>query len=128
VNTMIEEYARRRQWLIPALNEVEGFKCQVPEGAFYAFVDVRDLLCDKMPTSNDVADRLLDEAHVVVTDGAGFGADGFVRISYATSMENLKKAVGRMTDVFAGSKRARVGEDDGNNRMGELDNIARNVG
>jgi aspartate aminotransferase len=128
VSAMVAEYERRRQWLIPALNEVEGFKCQMPEGAFYAFVDVRGLLGHEMQTSADVADRLLDEAHIVVTDGAGFGADGFIRISYATSMENLIEAVSQMKALFGESKRTRVGSDDGDNRMGELDNIARNVG
>ena len=127
---MIAEYERRRKWLIPALNEVKGFRCPVPEGAFYAFVDVRDLLDDEMRSSSDVADRLLDEAHIVVTDGAGFGADGFIRISYATSMENLIEAVSQMKALFGENKRTRVGsnEGDGNNRVGELDNLARNVG
>ncbi len=44
VNSMIAEYERRRNWLIPALNKIDGFKCGMPEGAFYAFVDVREML------------------------------------------------------------------------------------
>ena len=89
VNTMLAEYEARRQWLIPALRTVKGFKCGNPEGAFYAFVDVREMLGDKFKTSADVAEVLLKEAHIVVMDGAGFGADGFLRISYATSINNL---------------------------------------
>ena len=46
VGAMLEEYGARRNWLIPALNEIEGIKCNMPEGAFYAFLDVRDLLGD----------------------------------------------------------------------------------
>ena len=100
VDRMFQEYERRRDWLIPALNTIDGFKCGMPEGAFYAFVDVRDMLGDRFKTSADVADEMLKKAHVVVTDGAGFGADGFLRISYATSMENLHSAVERMSSLF----------------------------
>jgi aspartate aminotransferase len=99
VQTMLSEYKRRRDWLIPELNKINGFKCFMPEGAFYAFVDVRGLLGDKFSASADVADYLLNEAQTVTTDGAGFGADGFIRISYATSMENLHKAVERMKNL-----------------------------
>ena len=97
---MTAEYERRKNWLIPALNEVEGFKCAMPEGAFYAFVDVRSLLGRRYETSSDIADTLLEEAHIVVTDGSGFGADGFIRISYATSITNLEKAVDKMKAIF----------------------------
>jgi aspartate aminotransferase len=97
---MFEEYERRRDWLIPALNTIDGFKCGMPEGAFYAFVDVREILGDKFRSSADVADEMLTRAHTVVTDGAGFGADGFLRISYATSMENLHNAIDRMGKLF----------------------------
>jgi aspartate aminotransferase len=100
VSAMTAEYERRRNWLIPALNEINGFKCAMPEGAFYAFVDVRGLLGGEFKTSADVADKLLRDAHIVVTDGAGFGAVGFLRFSYATSMENLERAVEEMKSIF----------------------------
>ncbi len=100
VNTMLAEYEQRKNWLIPALQSIEGFKCAMPEGAFYAFVDVRELLGDKFKFSANVADFLLNESHVVVTDGEGFGADGFLRISYATSMENLHRAVEQIKKVL----------------------------
>jgi aspartate aminotransferase len=105
VRSMTGEYERRKNWLIPALNEVRGFKCAMPEGAFYAFVDVRDLLGDEYASSADIADHMLKECHIVVTDGAGFGADGFLRISYATSMENLERAVDAMRALI-GTKSA----------------------
>ena len=101
VHEMLVEYGRRREYMIPALNTVPGFKCAMPEGAFYAFVDVRGLLGDRFRSSADVGDYLLQEAHTVVTDGKGFGADGFLRISYATSMENLEKAIELMRSAFA---------------------------
>lgn len=105
VNTMTGEYERRKNWLIPSLNEVRGFKCSMPEGAFYAFVDVRDLLSDGYENSAAVAEKLLRECHIVVTDGEGFGADGYLRISYATSMPNLERAIDAMKSLF-GSKTA----------------------
>ncbi len=100
VSEMLAEYKRRRDWLIPELNKINGFRCAMPEGAFYAFLDVRDLLGDKFAASADVADYLLEEAHVVTTDGKGFGADGFLRLSYATSMKNLHTAIARMRSLF----------------------------
>jgi aspartate aminotransferase len=100
VDSMLAEYDARRRWLIPALRSIESFKCSNPEGAFYAFVDVRRMLNEKFKTSADVAELLLKEAQVVVTDGAGFGAEGFLRFSYATSLENLQKAVERIKSVI----------------------------
>jgi aspartate aminotransferase len=105
VNLMLAEYKRRKDWLIPALQSIEGLKCRMPEGAFYAFVDVREHLGEQFKTSADVAELLLNEAHTVVTDGEGFGADGFLRISYATSLENLQTAVERIREVFAATAR-----------------------
>jgi aspartate aminotransferase len=104
VGAMLAEYRRRRDWLIPELEKIEGFRCAMPEGAFYAFVNVRDLLGEKFKTSSDVADYLLTEAQVVATDGAGFGAEGFLRFSYATSLENLQTAVKRIKNLFESKK------------------------
>ena len=101
VKAMLAEYTRRREWLLTELVKIPGFRCNIPEGAFYAFPDVRGCLNDTVKTSGDFAEKLLKEAHTVVTDGAGFGADGFFRISYATSMERLEEAVRRITDVAA---------------------------
>jgi aspartate aminotransferase len=100
VNSMTAEYELRKDWLIPRLNDIEGFKCAMPEGAFYAFVDVREMLGDRFKMSSDIADLLLKQAHIVVTDGAGFGAEGFLRLSYATSMGNLERAIEAMKTTF----------------------------
>jgi len=107
VNAMLAEYERRRDWLIPALNTIKGFKCGMPEGAFYAFVDVRDMLGGEYKTSSDVAEAMLERTYTVVTDGAGFGAEGFLRFSYATSMENLHTAIERLSEMF-GRKEAQA--------------------
>ncbi len=105
VSEMLAEYKKRRDWLIPELDKINGLKCAMPAGAFYAFVDVRGLIGDKFKTSAEVGDYLLNEAHTVVTDGAGFGANGFLRLSYATSMENLQTAVERMKKIFNADSR-----------------------
>ncbi len=100
VNFMLSQYKERRDWLIPALQSISGFKCEMPEGAFYGFVDVREMLGGDFKTSADLADFFLKEAHVVLTDGEGFGADGFLRFSYATSLENLQKAIESIKTVL----------------------------
>ena len=96
VGVMLAEYTVRRAWLLNALREIPGFKCNQPEGAFYAFPDVRGCLKKDLKTSGDFAQRLLEEDHTVVTDGAGFGAEGYLRISYATSMEQIKEGIKRI--------------------------------
>jgi aspartate aminotransferase len=96
VGNMLAEYTRRRAWLLAALKEIPGFSCNEPEGAFYAFPDVRGCLGRNLPTSAVFAQRLLEQEQTVVTDGAAFGADGYLRISYATSMEQLKEGLSRI--------------------------------
>lgn len=96
VGTMLAEYTARREWLLNALREIPGIECGEPEGAFYAFPDVRGCLSKGLKTSGDFVQRLLEEEQTVVTDGAGFGVEGFVRISYATSMEQIQEGVRRI--------------------------------
>ena len=96
VATMLAEYTKRRAWLLNALTEIPGFKCSEPEGAFYAFPDIRGCLKKDLKTSGDFAQRLLEEEHTVVTDGAGFGAEGYIRISYATSMAQIQEGIQRI--------------------------------
>jgi len=102
VSIMLAEYTARRAWLLNELRNIPGMKCSEPEGAFYAFPDVRGCLKKDLKTSGDFAQRLLEEEQTVVTDGAGFGAEGFVRISYATSMEQIQEGVKRIKR-FAGN-------------------------
>ena len=104
LDRMLAEYARRRAYLIPALRDICGFQCSEPEGAFYAFPDVRCYLNDQIKTSADFADLLLREAYVVTTDGSGFGVPGFIRISYATKFERLKEAIERIKNVIGNLK------------------------
>ena len=102
VAAMLAEYTRRREWLLGALNDIPGLRCPQPEGAFYAFPDVRGCLKGRMSTSEDFANELLEKEQTVVTDGAGFGAEGFIRISYATSLQRLEEGVRRIRRVAEG--------------------------
>ncbi|HVG31936.1 MAG TPA: pyridoxal phosphate-dependent aminotransferase [Pyrinomonadaceae bacterium] len=101
VGRMLDEYTARRAWLLDALAEIPGFRCARPEGAFYAFPDIRGCLKGEVRTSGEFAERLLKEEQTVVTDGAGFGAEGFIRISYATSLDRLKEGINRIKRVAA---------------------------
>jgi aspartate aminotransferase len=102
VARMLEAYRERRDWLIPALNELPGVTCAMPDGAFYAFPCVRGALGHNyVQTSEELATFLLEEAHVAVTPGEAFGAPGYLRISYAASPEVLRRAVGRAADALA---------------------------
>ena len=96
---MVAEFRRRRDALVPALNAIDGVACVVPDGAFYAFPNVGAL---PLP-AEEVATRLLEEAGVAVLAGTAFGdvAQDNLRISYASSMENLERAVERIAAFVA---------------------------
>ena len=96
VAAMLKEYTARRGWLLSALKEIPGLACNEPEGAFYAFPSIKACLGGELKTSSDFAERLITEEQTVVTDGAGFGAEGYLRISYATSMNQLQEGIGRI--------------------------------
>jgi aspartate aminotransferase len=97
VDQMLHAYSERRDWLIPALNDLPGVKCATPEGAFYAFPNIKGTGLD----SEELTTRLLEEAHVAVTPGDAFGAPGYLRLSYATSLEKLEEGVKRIRRVLA---------------------------
>lgn len=96
VAVMLAEYTARRAWLLRALKEIPNLKCNEPEGAFYAFPNVTGCFGKQIRTSAEFAEQLLQKEQTVVTDGAGFGAEGYVRLSYATSMSQLEEGVKRI--------------------------------
>lgn len=99
VRSMIEEYKRRRDWIVPALNEIEGIECAMPEGAFYVMPNVKRLLGGRVRDSIELSKLLLDDARVVVTAGSAFGMEGYVRLSYANSLEAIKEGARRIGEV-----------------------------
>jgi aspartate aminotransferase len=97
VAEMLAEYRTRRDALHAWLTADPRIKCVKPAGAFYLFVDISALLSpDGVRTSAEFAERLLHEAHVALTAGEGFEAPGFLRISYATSMDRLEEGTRRI--------------------------------
>ena len=99
---MVEEYDRRRRYIVGRLNDIAGVSCGTPRGAFYAFPDVQELLgrFGAPATSLALAERLLDEVHVAVVPGEAFEAPGFLRFSYATSMERIREGVDRIAKML----------------------------
>jgi aspartate aminotransferase len=110
VTAMLDEYRRRRDMTLALLTEHGRLRCASPKGAFYLFVDVGDLLApDRIRTSGQLAQALLDEARVALTAGEAFDAPGFVRISYATSEERLREGVRRIHAFVEALDRGEVG-------------------
>ncbi|OLR65063.1 pyridoxal phosphate-dependent aminotransferase [Peptoniphilus porci] len=94
VDKMREEFKIRRDLIVDGLNSIDGISCKKPEGAFYVFPNIEKLGLK----SEELSDYLLKEANVAVLDGASFGeyGEGHLRLSYATSQENIKKAIDRI--------------------------------
>jgi aspartate aminotransferase len=97
VTFMLNEYRRRRDNIHGWLTAHPAIQCVKPKGAFYLFPDISGLLSpDRLRTSADFAQALLEKEHVAVTAGEGFDAPGYLRISYATSMEQLREGANRI--------------------------------
>ena len=97
VAAMLADYRRRRDFVIQRLRDIPGVKCAEPRGAFYAFPNVSAALGKNgIRTSLELSERLLAEAHVAVVPGEAFGTDRHIRISYAASMQNLKRGLDRI--------------------------------
>jgi aspartate aminotransferase len=99
VKAMVDEYRTRRDTLHQWLTADRRVRCQKPAGTFYLFPDIREAMsAGGFRTSTDFAQALLDEARVAVTPGEAFDAPGFLRISYATSMESLREGSRRLLE------------------------------
>ena len=101
VDNMRREYQKRRDYIIKELNAIEGIDCSIPSGAFYAYPNVSKLYGSKygdqvITDSVGFCAYILDETQVALVPGLAFGTDDFVRISYATSMENIKTGMARI--------------------------------
>jgi aspartate aminotransferase len=97
VATMLAEYKRRRDQALAWLSDEPRFVCAVPQGAFYVFPSIGEVLSpDGIRTSLEFSERLLADEHVVTTPGEAFDAPGFLRLSYATSMDQLQEGVRRL--------------------------------
>lgn len=104
---MIHEFDRRRSFLVKGLNSIQGITCLKPDGAFYVFPNVSMLYGRKtaqgqpINSSMDFALYLLETANVALVHGGAFGSDAHIRLSYATSMENIQKGLERIRDAVS---------------------------
>tara|TARA_Y200000002_G_scaffold205091_1_gene169218 strand:- start:836 stop:2020 length:1185 start_codon:yes stop_codon:yes gene_type:complete len=105
VKKMVAEYQRRSDFLHNELNKIEGMEYKKPDGSFYAFINVDGLInnLDGINDDFDLAEYFLNEGEVAVVPGTAFGSKNHIRISFATSMENLKKAVDRFKELLSRS-------------------------
>jgi aspartate aminotransferase len=104
IAVMLAEFDRRRQFLIGELNSISGISCLSPKGAFYAFPNTSKLYGKstndrRISSSSDLALYLLEKATVALVHGEAFGDDAYIRLSYATSIEEIKKGVDRIREA-----------------------------
>jgi aspartate/methionine/tyrosine aminotransferase len=94
---MVEEFRRRRDIIVPGLNKIKGITCKTPQGAFYVFPNVKSFKME----SKKFADHMLQKAGVAVLSGTSFGAygEGYIRLSFANSVENIQKALKRIEET-----------------------------
>jgi aspartate aminotransferase len=102
VHELCGEYRRRRDFVQPAVAGLPEVTCSPPEGGFYVFPNLSRHLSKALPDTLTLATRLLEEKAVAVVPGEGFGAPGYVRLSFAASMEDLREGVRRLVDFVAG--------------------------
>lgn len=105
VQRMVEEFDRRRRFMIAGLNSIDGVSCLTPNGAFYAFPNISSFFgksCEgiRISSSSDLALYLLERASVALVSGEAFGEANNIRLSYATSMENIEKGIERIRDAL----------------------------
>ncbi|MEG2539250.1 MAG: pyridoxal phosphate-dependent aminotransferase [Clostridium sp.] len=105
VNRMKGEFEKRRDFMVDKVNSIEGLSCRKPKGAFYVMINItgikgRVINGVEIKTSVDFCDALLDGAKVAAIPGAGFGSDDYIRLSYATSMDNIKEGLNRIENFI----------------------------
>ena len=98
IKTRSKEFKKRRDFVVNSLNNIKGISCLKPNGAFYVFPSCKKLLGNKtkLKTDTEFVEKLLEKTNVAVVQGSAFGLPGYFRISYATSMQKLKKAMIRI--------------------------------
>lgn len=101
VTIMLAEFRKRRDYVLKRLRAIDGVTVQEPKGAFYAYPNLGAVLGGKVKTPLEFAEKLLAEAHVATVPGEAFGTDKHIRISYATSMQELEKGLDRIEKFIA---------------------------
>jgi aspartate aminotransferase len=101
---MTREFQKRRDAIVAGLNAIDGFRCRKPEGAFYVFPNIAELLGKiasgkQLNTPCDLADYLLEEAKVAAVPGEDFGSQAHIRFSYATSLRDIDTGCARIREA-----------------------------
>ena len=107
VAAMKAEYIKRRDYMVERINSISGISCKTPHGAFYIFMNVRELLGKEhygkmINTASELCDDMLERALVALVPSEGFGIEGYARLSYATSMETIKTGLDRIEKYING--------------------------
>ncbi len=107
IDIMKKEYIKRRDYMVDRINSIDGISCKKPNGAFYIFMNVRELLGRELygqvfDSASALCDDILERALVALVPSEGFGIDGYVRLSYATSMEVIKEGLDRIEKYIRG--------------------------
>jgi aspartate aminotransferase len=102
IQTMLTAFKERHDFVVDGINAIPGMQALPSQGAFYTFVNMQDLIDQIEGVEDDVAlaDYILSQAEVALVPGSAFGAPGYMRISFATSMDNLKEAIERLSRLF----------------------------
>ena len=107
ISPMLKAFRERHLFVVDALNKIPGVQCKMSGGAFYAFPDVRQVISTlhqkgiiKEATDVALSEYLLEQAGVAIVPGSAFGSEGYIRLSFATSMENLRNAISRISKAF----------------------------
>lgn len=105
VSNMVAEFDKRRRYIVERLNNIEGLTCSLPKGAFYVFPNISALFGKSIAgktanTSSELVEIVLDKAKVAFVPGICFGSDSHIRISYATSFENIEKGMDRFENLL----------------------------
>ena len=107
IQPMLTAFRERHLYVVDMLNKIPGVKCLAAGGAFYAFADVRQAIqnlhkAGRIATATDIAisNYLLEKSGVAVVPGSAFGLEGYMRLSFATSMQNLEQALARIQQAF----------------------------
>ncbi|MCL2838967.1 MAG: pyridoxal phosphate-dependent aminotransferase [Oscillospiraceae bacterium] len=107
IDTMKAEYLKRRNYMVEKINSIDGVSCITPNGAFYVMMNVSKLLGREhygkmINTAEELCENILEKANVALVSCEGFGIDGYARLSYATSMENIQNGLDRIEKYIKG--------------------------
>ncbi len=102
IQTMLKAFKERHDFVVAGLNRIKGVNCLPSQGAFYSFPDMRDVIASHDGITNDIelAEYILNRTGVALVPGSAFGSEGYMRLSFATSLDNLRNALQRLGELF----------------------------